>query len=106
MQQDISMLDTSVPSVPSVPTIPVASTAIPVASKDIPVDLTSYSNSPTDSVQSTSFSSSMVGSTETTSLKSSISFPMEDNLNTVHPVDSIVGNNESLIDQSLDTIST
>jgi len=141
MQQDISMLDTSVPSVPSVPTIPVASTvipvastaipvastaipvastaipvastaipvastAIPVASKDIPVDLTSYSNSPTDSVQSTSFSSSMVGSTETTSLKSSTSFPMEDNLNTVHPVDSIVGNNESLIDQSLDTIST
>jgi len=138
MQQDVSMLDTSVPSVPTIPVastvipvastaipvastaipvastaipvastaIPVASTDIPVASKDIPVDLTSYSNSPTDSVQSTSFSSSMVGSTETTSLKSSTSFPMEDNLNTVHPVDSIVGNNEILIDQSLDTIST
>merc|ERR1712168_963760 len=37
MQQDISMLDTSVPSVPSVPTIPVASTVIPVASTAIPV---------------------------------------------------------------------
>merc|ERR1712168_603972 len=110
MPQDVSMLDTSVPSVSTIPVastaIPVTSTAIPVASTDIPVDLTSYSNSPTDSVQPTSFSSSMVGSTETTSLKSSTSFPMEDNLNTVHPVDSIVGNNESLIDQSLDTIST
>jgi len=114
-KQDISMLDTSVPSDSTLDqsltgaTIPVASTVLPVTSTDIPVDLTSSSNSPTfDSAQSTSFSSSMVASTETTmgSVKSSTSYPMGDDLNTVNPVDSKVGNNKILIDQSLDPIST
>jgi len=114
-KQDISMLDTSVPSASTLDqsltrvTIPVASTVLPVTSTDIPVDLTSSSNSPTfDSAQSTSFSSSMVASTETTmgSVKSSTSHPMGDDFNTVNPVDSKVGNNKILIDQSLDPIST
>merc|ERR1719219_2210731 len=115
-QQNVSMLDTSAPSLSTLgqtsstgATFPVASTALPVASTDIPVDLTSYSNSPSsDPVQSTSFSSSMVDSTETTlgSVKSSTLYPMGDNLNTVHPVESIVGNDKILIDESLDPIST
>jgi len=108
-KQDISMLDTSAPSLSTLGQTSPTGATIPVASTDIPVDLTSFSNSSTfDSSQSTSFSSSMVASTETTmgSVKSSTSYPMGDDLNTVNPVDSKVGNNKILIDQSLDPIST
>merc|ERR1719219_3134636 len=108
-QQNVSMLDTSAPSLSTLGQTSSTGTTFPVASTDIPVDLTSYSNSPSsDPVQSTSFSSSMVDSTETTlgSVKSSTLYPMGDNLNTVHPVESIVGNDKILIDESLDPIST